>query len=445
MEMSELQQILQQSGVVGAGGAGFPTYAKLNASADTILLNCAECEPLLKLHRQLMEEHVDEILQAFHLYAEVVGASDAVICIKQSYRDAVRAIRERIDAYPEMRVKLLPDVYPMGDEVVTIYEATGRAVRPGGLPIEVGCIVQNVETIYNMYRAVWRHEGVTDKLISVVADVAHPVTVRVPLGVTLDEVVALAGGSTIQDPVYFVGGPMMGRILPGDSRVTKTTNAILVLPADHKVVMMKHRKPSIDLARAASICCQCEACTDMCPRHLLGHPIDPARFMRSAPNADFQDLSPYLDTFFCSQCGVCEMYACPQDLSPRTLIGVYKTGLRQKGVKPPQVAAKPVQPARAFRKLPEERLMHRLGLASFDVDAPLADAVVPARSVRVLLSQHIGAPAQPIVKKGDAVQTGQMIAAPGKGLSVGIHASIDGVVSEVTDSYIGIVKGQVAR
>ena len=108
----------------------------------------------------------------------------------------------------------------MGDEVVLIYEATGRVVRPGGLPIEQGVIVFNVETIYNVYRAVEKQKPVTDKYISVVAEVDHPVTVRVPLGCTLDEVVEQAGNVTVKDAVYFVGGPMMGthrkRLRAGD-------------------------------------------------------------------------------------------------------------------------------------------------------------------------------------------------------------------------------------
>ena len=107
---------------------------------------------------------------------------------------------------------LLDEVYPMGDEVVLIYEATGRVVRPGGLPIEQGVAVFNVETLYNVYRAVESGKPVTDKYVSVVAEVNKPVTVRVPLGCTLEEVVEQAGGITVKDPVYFVGGPMMGRI-----------------------------------------------------------------------------------------------------------------------------------------------------------------------------------------------------------------------------------------
>ena len=117
----------------------------------------------------------------------------------------------------------------------------------------------------------------------------------------------------------------------------------------------------------------------------------------------------------------------------------YKGGLRKNGIKPPQAEAKPVEAAREYRKVPEERLMARLGLTKYDKDAPLDDQVVKMKAVKVLLSQHIGAPAVPVVKAGDTVAEGQLIAQPAKGLSVGIHASISGRVNEVTDKYIGIV------
>ena len=435
MEIKELQNIIQENGVVGAGGAGFPTYMKLTDKADTILMNCAECEPLLKLHRQLLEKHAYEIMKTFHMVAETVGASEAIIGIKRSYTQTVNALKQHIEEFPGMRIHLLDEVYPMGDEVVLIYEATGRVVRPGGLPIEQGVAVFNVETLYNVYRAVEVGKPVTDKYVSVVAEVNKPVTVRVPLGCTLEEVVEQAGGITVKDPVYFVGGPMMGRT------VTKTTNAILVLPKDHLIITKKQRTSSIDLKRAASICCQCNTCTDLCPRNNLGHPIDPARFMRAASNHDFQDMNPYINASFCSSCGVCEMYACPQSLAPRTLLADMKGGLRKAGIRPPQgVQPVPVKESREYRKVPEERLMARLGLTRYDKDAPMDETLVPVSKVRVLLSQHIGAPAQAIVKAGEQVERGQMIAAPANGLSVGIHASITGKVTEVTDRYIVIAK-----
>lgn len=438
MEIKELQNIIQENGVVGAGGAGFPTYMKISDKANTILMNCAECEPLLKLHRQLLERHAYNIMKTFHMIAETVGASESIIGIKKSYVQTINALNQHIEEFPGMRIHLLDEVYPMGDEVVLIYEATGRVVRPGGLPIEQGVAVFNVETVYNVYRAM-EQKPVTDKYVSVVAEVSKPVTVRVPLGCTLEEVVAQAGEVTVKDPVYFVGGPMMGRIGNPSEPVTKTTNAILVLPKDHLIVAKKQRTSSIDLKRAASICCQCNTCTDLCPRNNLGHPIDPARFMRAASNQDFRDLNPYLDASFCSSCGVCEMYACPQSLAPRSLLADMKGGLRKAGIKPPQgVQPKAVGSSREYRKVPEERLMARLGLTKYDEDAPMNETLVGVKKVRVLLSQHIGAPAQAIVKVGDEVTRGQMIAQPAQGLSVGIHASICGKVTEVTDRHITI-------
>ena len=436
MDMKELSNILQQNGIVGAGGAGFPTYAKLNENAETLIMNCAECEPLLRLHRQLLEKYAQEIVDTFHLIGQAVGAKELVIGIKKAYTKTIEALQAVIGAYPEVRLGLLDEVYPAGDEVILIYEVTGKVVRPGGLPIEQGVAVFNVETVYNAYRAINQQTPVVDKLVSVVAEVENPITVRVPLGTTIEETVRLAGASTTKNPVYFVGGPMMGNIGSGSQPVTKTTNAVLVLPEDHYIVQRKRQKSSIDLKRAAASCCQCTMCTDLCPRNRLGHPIEPHLFMRAATCKDVQEPNIFINTFFCCSCGLCELYSCFQGLSPRSLMLEYKAGLRAAGMRPPQVTAAPVGPEREYRKVPMERLMARLDLTKYNKEAPLDESVVPIKRVKILLGQHIGAPASPIVKQGDTVTKGQMIAEPAKGLSVGIHASIDGTVVEVTDKYV---------
>ncbi|HOO27803.1 MAG TPA: 4Fe-4S dicluster domain-containing protein, partial [Lachnospiraceae bacterium] len=248
-------------------------------------------------------------------------------------------------------------------------------------------------------------------------------------------------------PVYLLGGPMMGRIGRAQDVVTKTTNAVLVLPQEHQIVQRMRSSSSIDMKRAASACCQCQMCTDLCPRHLLGHPIEPHRFMRSAANRDFQDLQPFLDTMFCSSCGLCELFSCPQGLSPRTLIAEYKAGLRKAGVKLPDVTAAPVLEARAYRKAPEARLEARIGLYKYHKPAPISHTQAEASKVKLLLSQHIGAPAVPVVAKGETVTAGQMIAGPADGLSTAIHASIDGMVTAVEKNYIMIEnrKGRADR
>ena len=441
MEIKELSNILQQNGIVGAGGAGFPTYAKLVERAETIILNCAECEPLLRLHRQLLEKHAREIVETFHMIGQTVGAKDIIIGIKKAYKKTIEALNECIGDYEGVRLGLLDEVYPAGDEVVLIYEVTGKVVRPGGLPIESGVAVFNVETVYNVYRAMKHNTPVVDKLVSVVAEVNNPITVRVPIGCTIEEVVAMAGGVTTPNAVYFIGGPMMGNIGTGAQAVTKTTNAVLVLPENHLIIQKKKSKASIDLKRAAASCCQCTMCTDLCPRHLLGHPIEPHKFMQAATCKDMQKTEIFINTMFCCSCGLCELYSCMQSLSPRSLMAEYKVGLRANGIKPPQgVEAKAVGPEREYRKVPMERLMARLDLTKYDREAPLDDDVVDMKRVKIMLSQHIGAPASAVVKSGDKVEMGQVIAEPGKGLSVAIHASISGTVTEVNDKYVIIEK-----
>ncbi len=151
----------------------------------------------------------------------------------------------------------------------------------------------------------------------------------------------------------------------------------------------------------------------------LGHPIEPHLFMRAATCKDIQEPNIFLNTFFCCSCGLCELYSC-LGLSPRTLMAEYKADFAQT-VSNLRVEAAPVGEEREYRKVPMERLMSRLDLTKYNKEAPLDESEVPVRKVKILLSQHIGAPASAIIKVGDKVSRGQMIAEPAKGLSVGIR------------------------
>lgn len=440
MNLTDLSTFMRENGIVGAGGAGFPSYAKLNTKADTIILNCAECEPLLRLHRQLLAQKSFEILTALDEVAQAVGAERIIIAIKGSYTSTIEAVKASLPSFPKAEIGILQDVYPAGDEVVAIYGVTGRIVPPGRLPIEVGCIVYNVETMYNLYRALKEKKPVTHKYVTVGGAVRSPSTFRVPLGMTFDEVVALAGGPAIEDYAYISGGPMTGRLGSGLDTVNKTTNAILVLPQDHYVVMKRKTPVTISMKRAMSSCCQCQMCTDSCSRHLLGYPIQPHLFMRSATSGVTKDLTPYLNTAFCSQCGVCEMYACGQGLSPRTLIGEFKRSMSKNAIKPPQdIVPEGVNPDRDYRRISMSRLRARLGLERYNHKAPIMpDTITPAK-VRIAMSQHIGAPAVPAVSVGDTVTEGQVIAGTESSkLGVNIHSSITGRVIGVNDRFITI-------
>ena len=439
MDFKTLSEILKNAGVVGAGGAGFPSYAKLNDKADTIILNCAECEPLLKLHRQVLEYHAKDIVFALETVKNDLGAEKVIIAIKPHDKDAIEAAKAAMEGKDGFSIGLLPEIYPAGDEVVTIYETTGRVVPAGQLPISVGCIVYNVETMLNAARAIRENKGVTYKYITVAGEVKKPCTLKVPLGMTYGEIVELCGGATIENPVIFAGGPMTGFISSRSDVVTKTSNAILVLSENQYIIKKRTTPVTISMKRAMSACCNCMMCTDLCSRNLLGHPIDPQKFMMNVTGGVTKDAQPYINTFFCSSCGICEYYACFQGLSPTTLIGVTKGKLRKAGVQVPKdIETKEVHKLREFRTVPITKLVRHLGLVKYDVECPLDDTLIKANSVKIKLSQHIGAPAIAIVKTGDKVAEGDVIAKAADGLSVSIHASISGTVEEVTDAYIRI-------
>ena len=224
MEINTLKQLLKDAGVTGAGGAGFPSYAKLNTSVDTVILNCAECEPLLRVHRQLLSEYAYEIISTVSLICSVTGAKEFAIGIKEEYNLALSAAKEEIKNYKNGRISILREVYPAGDEDILTYEVTGRIVPPGGIPVDVGVIVYNVETVYNIYKAIKLKKNVTHKYVTITGEVNSPKTLRVPLGTKFSELIKACGGATVEDACLIQGGPMTGRKASLNNTVTKTTN-----------------------------------------------------------------------------------------------------------------------------------------------------------------------------------------------------------------------------
>ena len=349
VSMLDLKNALFEGGVVGAGGAGFPTHAKLSDQADTVILNCAECEPLIKVDRQLMVDYINEILSGMQMMVEAMGAKEGIIAVKKSYTASIEAVKSNIGNYKNLRLHILPDIYPAGDEVVLIYETTGRIVPQGKIPILVGCVVCNVETVLNIYQKVTSDTNVVNKFVTVAGLVKKPVTVKVPVGVTVKELIDMAGGVSTEEYVPLMGGPMTGRICGLNDVVTKTTKALLLLPPNCLPIRKRQSSPKMDIRNAMSVCSQCSMCTSLCPRNLLGQSIAPNVFMRAIANGLTYDVEPFLNSFFCCSCGLCEMYSCHQGLSPRRLLDQYKGALRAKGVRVPDKPGKGVAEPAAGR------------------------------------------------------------------------------------------------
>ena len=426
-----LEQI-EQCGVVGAGGAGFPTHVKLKASADTIILNAAECEPLLHKDKELLRRYARDVLEGLEQARRLVGATEAVVGVKGKYNDVIDQLRPMLPG--AMRLAELSDSYPAGDEFILVYDVTGRIIPPGKIPLAVGCVVINVETAMNLALA----RPVTEKFLTVAGAVRDPVTVRVPVGTTYADCVQIAGGATTRDPVALVGGAMMGKFCDDFSEpVTKTTGGLIVLDREHPLVHRYTLPWKAIKTIGASACDQCNFCTFFCPRYLLGHPIEPHKAMRSLvynlvgePNT--------IGTLFCCECNLCTMMACPEDLDPKNVCSTNKHRLISEGTKW-QVQSDPDRAELHLdnRRVPIPRLIRKLGLHGFVNKGPLNNELYRPRRVVLPLKQHAGAAATPTVQAGARVNVGDVIARPAPGaLGAVIHASIAGTVAAVANGAV---------
>ena len=307
---NNIKAFIREAAVVGAGGAGFPSYAKLAEGADTLIVNASECEPLLETDYMLMREHMDKIVDGASLVMECADIARTLLCLKEHNAHRL-SLSDGMELGKNVFVKTLPDVYPIGDEIATIYQATGRIVRPGNLPITKGVIVLNAETLYNVSLAVREKRPVTEKWLTIGGDVQKTIVVRVPIGMRVRELFRMYGIVVPNGYAVIDGGPSMGQIInPNIAVVKKSTKGLLILPELIPAVAGKKGDIKTQISRASSMCCQCTRCTDMCPRNLMGYPIYPHKMVRTATKIAEMTPEMILSASLCCSCGVCETAAC---------------------------------------------------------------------------------------------------------------------------------------
>ena len=438
-----LLELVEKAGVTGCGGAGFPTHIKWKARADWFIVNAVECEPLLQTDKYLMRHRANDIVYACRQAAKMIGAENVVIAVKKTYGEEIAALEKAVEtAGTAVRFHQMDSFYPAGDEQVIVYEVTGKTVPCGGIPLDVGVVVSNVATLVAAFDAM-KEEPFIRKYITVAGAVNGPTVIRAPLGTSVSECIEAAGGAASDDCFVVSGGPMMGKKIFGGQegdRVTKTTSGILLLP---KGGFMERYKGDMDLEalkkRARSACIQCSYCTMLCPRHLLGHPLEPHRIMRAV--AFFDDLDELFDSdgpvrnaSLCSLCGVCTAYACPMGLEPSKLNAFLKEEMARRGIRRSERETTVPLPDREWRKVPTGRISRRAGAA--DYNGPTADTLIEIRpkEVAIALRQSPGVLPRPVVAAGDRVSLGTLIASiPAGALGSNLHASIEGTVVEVSD------------
>lgn len=427
---------VRNAGVVGAGGGGFPAHVKLAAKADTVIANGAECEPLLHKDAAVLEHHAAEVVQGILLCADALGAQDVVIAIKAKKKKAVEAAQAACEG-TRARVHLLGDYYPAGDEYDLVHSVTGRLIPPAGIPLHVGAVVMNVESLANVAAAA-AGRPVIRKFITIAGAVAHPASFEVPIGMSLRECIAAAGGATVDHPVIAIGGMMMGETTADlDRPVTKTTAGAIVLPADHPIVLRKLKPATQMAAIGKSACDQCRYCTEFCPRFLLGYAVEPHQVMRSlgftATGAErFSEWAG-----LCCSCGLCTLYACPEALYPKEACDDSKAVLRKLDWKWTGPTSVEVHPMHDGRRVPIKSLMRRLDIDQYDSAAPLQLEPLTTRHAVLPLKQHAGPPAIATVKPGQTVAMGEPIAAPAPDvLGAVLHAPFAATVTAVESTRI---------
>ena len=435
-------EAIQAAGVVGAGGAGFPTHVKLSNKADCFIVNAAECEPLIETDKFLCRNYADKLIEGILLISKHLGAKRMLIALKQKYKEEINCLKEAITkASADIELFEMKTFYPAGDEQVIVQQVLRQSVPERGIPIDVGAVVNNVGTILNIVDAL-QGIPVTNKYLSVVGEVEKPIMINAPIGTAISDCIAKAKVK-IQNYAVIIGGPMMGKVLDNMEAiekevVTKTTGNILILPSDHYLI--GHHKISIKriAKQAQSACIQCQMCTDLCPRYLIGHKVRPHMVMRNIWREDtIQDNNTYKEIFsdaiHCCECGVCELFSCPMNLSPCRVNIFIKKKFMEKGIQADRNMKPVARDSVDIRKTPTERLVARLGLSKYDGLHAKECIDVNPNEVYIPFRQHIGLPAVGVVSVGDRVDACDLLATANTGgLSANIHSSIKGVITEIT-------------
>ena len=298
MTREEILEAIREAGIVGMGGAGFPTHVKLSPKEpeqiEYVIANCAECEPYLTSDYRRMIEEPERLVAGLKIMLRLFDKAQGIIAVEDNKPDCIKLLRDLTKHETRISVRALETKYPQGGERALIYATTGRKVNSSMLPADVGCIVNNVDTIMAISRAVIEGRPLMERIVTVTGDaIVHPRNYRVPVGVSYEEVLEEAGGFNAQPEKIICGGPMMGFAMFGlEVPVTKTSTALLAFSKD----MVSAMEPGP--------CINCGRCLEVCPGHVM-----PRKLADAAEHFDEETFLAY-DGMECCECGCCS-YVCP--------------------------------------------------------------------------------------------------------------------------------------
>lgn len=313
----EIINVVREAGIVGMGGAGFPTYAKIASAigkVDTMIINCAECEPYITANHRLLVERPEEVVGGAAVLRRALGLSSCVISIEDNKPDAIELFSKITKDIPEIKTLRLKTKYPQGDERQLIYAVTRREMPTGKLPADVGCVVFNAETVAAVYRAFRFGLPLIRRIVTVDGDcVASPGNLLVPIGASFRDCIDFCGSLKAEPRLLISGGPMMGgaRWNP-DAPVTKTNSAILVMSTAIAADPLVDHK-----------CIRCGKCVSVCPMRLMPN------YMASFSRKGMYDRAVEFGLKSCVECGCCS-FVCPAGVQIVQSIRLAKSKLARK-------------------------------------------------------------------------------------------------------------------
>ncbi|MCI8958922.1 MAG: electron transport complex subunit RsxC [Lachnospiraceae bacterium] len=298
LSKQEIRDIVKEAGIVGLGGAGFPTHVKLTPKDENaieyILVNGAECEPYLTSDYRMMLEEPEKIVGGLKVILQLFDNAKGIIGIENNKPEAIKILKDLVKDEPRIEVCELLTKYPQGGERSLIYATTGRKVNSSMLPADAGCIVDNIDTVIAIYMAVCKTTPLMRRIVTVTGDaIADPVNFNVKIGTAFPELVEAAGGFKTEPEKLIAGGPMMGMALFDlNIPVTKTNSALLCLTRDEVA------------ASPETPCIRCGKCVSVCPSHIV-----PVLMMKAALKGDCEGFEK-LSGMECMECGSCT-FVCP--------------------------------------------------------------------------------------------------------------------------------------
>ena len=298
LSKEEIRSIVKEAGIVGLGGAGFPTHVKLTPkdenAIDYVIVNGAECEPYLTSDYRLMVEEPEKLVGGLKVILQLFDNAKGVIAVENNKPEAIKKLEELVKDEPRITVCPLLTKYPQGGERSLIYAVTGRKVNSSMLPADAGCIVDNVDTVISVYNAVCKTTPLMRRVVTVTGDaIANPQNFQVKIGTNMQELIEAAGGFKTEPEKLIAGGPMMGMALFGtDIPVTKTNSALLCMSKDEVA------------ANAETPCIRCGKCVSVCPSHIV-----PVKMMKAALKGDCKAFEK-VGGMECMECGSCT-FICP--------------------------------------------------------------------------------------------------------------------------------------